>query len=237
MKKDSKGQQVKSFQAWVMQPDLTKTKTIAKVFFQVTNGLFSIYLENHLVEAMAHVGKFGGATLDHYADRLSADRLDDVVEGHAFLLSKYEQFLREQKKRKVIAFKLEVNTMWTEDRPDAIDRHDISFCERPALALTFAVLFQIGDTKRLYDRAHEDGPLKYVGNAGKGDVGTVIDWTEEREAFFTQMRAGLLKAIDRLLDFEISLGKNPQQAIENLMCGGPQLLPAPTASRISNGRA
>lgn len=235
MKRDGKGQQVKSFQAWVMQPDLSKTKIIAKVFFQVTNGLFSIYLQKHLVEAMSHIGKFGGATLDHHADRLSADRLDDVVEGHAFLLSKYEQFLREQKKRKVIAFKLEVNTMWTEDRPDAIDRNDISFCERPALALAFDVLFQIGDTNRLYRRAHEDGPLSYVGNSGKNDIGTVIDWTEEREAFFTQMRAGLLKAIDRLLDFEISLGKNPQKAIESLMGGGPQLLPAPGSKRVGLG--
>lgn len=227
-KRDSRGKQVKSFQAWIPQPSLKREKVVVAVYFQATNGAFSVELPEHIV-SMIEPAKYGdgGARL---SDRLlTSNTMDAVIGAHQSALHRYEELMRQNTKRKVISFKMECNAVyregWIHHRAD-----DISFCGRPALFLDFCVLYEAGG--QLYQLDEED---RLLHRASGWSDGTIIDWTEEREKFFSEMLKGLCGAIERLVEFEIALKQNPGAAIASLM-GSGRLLPAPAPEKVAKKR-
>jgi len=222
MKKESKGQQVKTFQAHIPQPDLTYQKVVEKVYFQASDGMFSIYLQPHIL------GLVSAADLgDRYmhggqwwrSDRITDSQIDSLLAIHRDVLARYTSIVREQTKTKVIVFNFKCNVSSMHHVP----RDDMHFAPRPALALSYAVRFKSNGV--LYKCVDEGDPTS--GLRRSHAEGVEIEWTPEREAFFEAMEQGLISAIDRLLDFEKALKEDAGKAIAQM--SGRPLLPAPTA--------
>lgn len=219
--KKSRGQQVKTFQAHIPQPDLTYEKIVEKVYFQATEGMFSIYPQPHILGLVS--GDAFGERYEHgrhwwRSDRITSDRLDDLLAIHRDVLTRYVSIVTEQTKSKVIVFNFKCNLSAS---IHFIPRQDISFSPSPAMALTYAVRFKSGG--HLYRYVDEDDPASGLRRSGAD--GIEVEWTAEREAFFEAMRSGLIGAIERLQNFEKMLKKDVNTAISQMM--GRPLLPAP----------
>lgn len=227
MKRESKGQRVKTFKAWIPNSDLTKVETQVVVYFNASNGEFSIHQGSHMF----------ATAREHMTSRLTRDRelrihdhmitayvLETIVQGFADICHAYTNAMREALKKKVIRFTFKRNAPWYQDGIPAAS--DISFCGTPAIHFTYEVLHRIGDA--LYEKRDDESNLQYRGSATEarfreGDAIT-IDWTEEREAFFENMQSSLLALIHRVDDFQKNLLVNVDKAIA---ASGPLLLPKP----------
>lgn len=215
MKRDSKGQRVKTFKAFIPDADLKKTETQVVVYFKADNGEFSIYDGAHMfAAARERVQKKTGRELSVFDNRITAYSLNVIVQGFADLSTAYEHEMRETLKKKVIRFTFKCNTKWDGEHQA---KNDISFCGTPAVHIDYEILYQIGD--QLYERVGDEdhSTLHYRGSAKEarfrdGEAVTV-DWTEEREAFFENMRASLVSLIHRVDAFQQNLLVNVDRAI------------------------
>ncbi len=221
-KKESKGQQVKTFQAHIPQPDLTYEKVVEKVYFQASDGMFSIYLQPHIL-GLVSSNAFGDRS-EHgrnwwREDRITASQLDPLIAIHRDVLARYVSIVREEKKTKVIVYKFQCNLRG--GSLDHVPRDDIHFSISPALALTYGIRWKSGEY--LYVYVDEDEPERGLRRSRMD--GIEIEWTAEREAFFEAMQSGLISVIDRLIDFETALKVDAGKAIAQMK--GQALLPAP----------
>jgi hypothetical protein len=214
MKRESKGQRVKTFKAFIPNSDLTRTETQVVVYFKADNGLFYIFDGAHMFNsARDRAKKYSDVgRVSIHADMITDNTLDGIVRGFEAICTAYEHAMREAQKKKVIRFTFKRNTSWDGERPAA---SDISFCGTPAVHFTFEVLYQVGD--QLYYKHADDANLQYRGKVNEarfrdGDAVT-IDWTEEREAFFMNMQASLVSLIHRVDDFQKDLLTNIDKAI------------------------
>lgn len=219
-RRESRGQQVKTFQAHIPQPDLTYEKVIEKVYFQAASGLFSIYLQPHILGLVD--GNAFGDRSEHgrnwwRSDRIVSSQLQPLLDLHRDVLARYTSIVREQTKTKVIVFKFECNLAGSFKH---VPRNDMHFATSPAIALNYAVRWRSGGN--LYTFDEEDPEL---GLQQSHFDGVEIEWTAERETFFEAMKIGLINAIDRLIDFEKALKVNAGKAIAQM--SGRALLPAP----------
>lgn len=227
MKRESKGQQVKTFQAWVPQPDLSKVKAIIKVHFRADAGTFYIYGPDHILPVVEGQQNKGQPYRINKTS-IEASTLAGVLEGYEWAELRYFEILKSEKKQKVIVVNFQCNRSYS-DGPhctkangplDTHVRDDIHFVKSPALHLSYEILWKAGEQ---YYRQHEaDDPLHHA-----HPEGTIIEWTAEREAFFEKMRSGLVHLIDRMIDFERDLASNADLAI-TAMQNGQALLPPPT---------
>lgn len=220
-KRESKGQRVKSFKHWIPQPDLSKKETQVVVYFKANEGAFYIYDGAHLIEACRdetdrwyetrHVTAHGAA--------LRSKLMDNLIEGFEALCKRYEQLLREQGKKRCIRFSFARNRPYVEDSEHK-PRSDISFCGHPAIHFDYELLWRVGDT--LYRQDDPEDALQFAGHVARssglhGETETCVDWTPEREAFFSQMRSSLITLINRIDDFQSDLEKNVTLALQGGM--------------------
>ncbi len=221
MKKESRGQQVKTFQVHYPQPDLTYVKVTEKVYFKADEGTFAIYPPPHILGLVA--GDCFGDRSEHgtrwwRSDRIVSDRLDPILALHRDLLLRYVSIVREERKTKVIVFKFECN--FSGGSLHHVPRNDMHFAASPAIALDYAVRWRSGGHLYKFD---EDDPE--LGLRRSGFDGVEIEWTAEREEFFEAMKAGLVNVIDRMIDFEKALKVDAGKAIAQMKSRA--LLPAP----------
>lgn len=232
-KKESRGQKVKTFKHWIPQPDLSREETQVAVYFKADEGTFYIYHGAHVFEAcqdeagnMYHFDK-----VHMRPTSISGKVMDQVVKAFEAVCNKYEKLLREQGKIRVIRFSFARNRRYVEDSPFK-PASDISFCGSPALHFDYELLWRVGD--KLYRQDAPDFPLQFAGSVARdrglhGEDETCVDWTPEREAFFEQMRNGLITLINRIEDFQSDLAGNIDLAIAS---GGMFLLAAPVKEPV-----
>lgn len=231
MKRESKGQQVKTFQSFQPQPDLSKVKTIIKVYFKAADGGFYIYGPDHMLPVVE--GQCKDKPFRIMQGSIQAATLASVIEGYEWAEFWYFEILKSENKKKVIVFNFAANRRYSEGpyctkSRGPLDTHvrdDIHFIGSPVLHLDYEILWKAGN--RYYKQHEADDPL-----VGASPDGTIIDWTPEREAFFEKMRAGLVYLIDRLIDFEGDLGVNADLAIASLQ-SGQALLPPPDTETLN----
>jgi hypothetical protein len=216
MKRESKGQRVKTFKAWIPNSDLTKTETQVVVYFKADNGLFYIFDGAHMFDAARETAKksIDARGISVHSNMLTDNTLDGIVRGFGAICASYEQEMREALKKKVIRFTFKRNTKWDGEHKPA---DDISFCGTPAIHFTYEILYQVG--KQVYYKSDDkdDAVLQYRGSADearfRGGDAITVDWTEEREAFFANMQASLVALIHRVDDFQKNLLVNVDKAI------------------------
>src|ERR1700733_8516128 len=215
MKRDRKGQRVKTFKYFIPNSDMTSTETQATVFFKPETGMFTIYQGAHMFTAARDKarGKYDSRTLSIFENRVSADRLDDIVRGFEYLCGVYAEEMKNAHKKKVIRFTFKANAPWYTDHEAALS--DISFCGSPAIHFTYEILQQVGD--QVYEQTEEGSKLQYRGSAkearGRSGDAITVDWTEEREEFFKNMQGSLITLIHRVNDFQKDLLTNVDKAI------------------------
>lgn len=220
-KRESKGQRVKTFKAWIPNSDLTKTETQVVVYFKADNGLFYIFDGAHMFAPVRESlgNKYNGDRDTRIHDNMITNNvLDGVIGTFEYICKHYETQMREAQKTKVIRFTFKRNRQWIAEQDEGKNRpgaSDISFCGTPAITFSYEVLFRVGDL--LYYKNGEDGALQYRGRhdeaRGRDGDATTIDWTEEREAFFANMQASLITLICRIEDFHEDLTVNVDRAI------------------------
>lgn len=218
-----KGKQVKTFTAFVPGIDLKKIKTVMAVKFDANSGEFFVRLPNHIAETIR-----GHDIIKNWKVKLSSDneltalRMQDVLDEFESALSLFIVIQRDLQRKKVIAFWFRYNTPM-----ESYTDHDISFCGTPALFIDYEVMWQVAG--RLYHIDDEDPHRILVHGAARHQDGkeTIIEWTEDRELFFANMKSGIIKLIDRLVTFQSALGVNADAAIKQLMQPGQKMLAAP----------
>jgi hypothetical protein len=230
--KSSKGQRVKTFKAYIPQSDLTKKETQVVVYFRADNGLFYIFDGAHMFDPSRDAARtsYDARELSIHANMITSKTLDRIVRGFGDICAIYDNMTRDAAKKKVIRFAFAANAPWYREGEAALS--DIHFCGSPALHLTYEVLYQVGD--HLYTKSNvfgdekEDATLQYRGKATgarfRDGEAVTIDWTEEREAFFENMRGSLIELIRRVSDFNRNLLVNVDHAIA---ANSLLMLPAP----------
>lgn len=226
-KRESKGQQVKTFKHFVMLPSLESEVIIGKVYFQADSGRFAIYLPEHVAAVAASIphneydGRSGLIFNRDQGGYLTHKVIDTVIDGYKGYLTRYEDLLRTQKRRKVIAVTFRQNIRWIKGFHDVRNstdfagygarRGDISFCGAPAIHLTYAVRYEVGG--KLYQVVnHDDGSehMTYAAQEGK-----IIDWTPDRENFFANTVGNIERLIMAMIEFMDDIEGNIDRAIAN----------------------
>lgn len=217
MARDSKGQQVKSFKDRIPQPDQSYADEVTKVYFKVADGRFVIYLPDHIarvVHGCEGLELGGGMKGDA---RVQSVTIDEVLECWEAVKDSYLRTIRLEGAVKVIRYDVRYNDGDRFARFNA--PHKIDGVPAPAVALSYEVLWR--SEGRLY-RGHYSGDnlvLDFEGMAmpsAQFDSKRVIEWTEEREAFFKAVQEGLLRLITQLVDF---MGDNVEANIAALAAG------------------
>ncbi len=243
-KRETKGQQVKTFTTHEPQEDMSYVATSVKVYFK--DDEFTAYLPDHMHQVVENLPLFkeGRQTrsaymqlrLSHAGDCISAKIVDHLVQGYKQILLEYFQHLTNLAAQKVIVVEFKANLPWRRERQDAGDwtfrsgggtavtRNDISFAGFPTVHLSYRILHRAGDT--LYRRVEGNGDqpprMEYVENpflhAGTKDRGRIenriLDWTQEREDFFAETVARLTELGLRMHDFFKDTLTNTTYAIE-----------------------
>jgi len=219
-RRESKGQRVKTFKAYIPNSDLTTTETIVVVHFKADDGFFYIHDGAHMFAPVREAsGKVHDASGTRFHDTWIANNtLDGVVQTFEWICKQYTNQMRDALKSKVIRFTFKRNRPWMKERDESKNRpaaSDISFCGTPAITFSYEVLYRIGD--QLYYKPSENSPLQYRGKdteaRGRDGEAKTIPWTEEREAFFENMRLSLITLITRVEDFTENLEGNIDKAI------------------------
>lgn len=215
-----KGKEVRSFTAFVPQPDLSKSKERVSVRFHADSGDFEILLPGHIALAVAG---HKAARHNFFASlgSVRAPTLAEVEGSFKHCCAAYEEILRTEQRKRVIFVRYQRNRM-VGDPPYRAEQ--IPFALTPALGLDFEVLWSAGG--RLYRQHDADSPLESAGVSEDSREGAhVIDWTPEREAFFERLHNSLCGLIERLDVFMRDAASNVDLAIAAGTAG--LLLPGP----------
>lgn len=234
MAKDSKGKRVKQFKIQIPQLDQGSVEEVMYVYFKADEGSFYIYVPEHIAKVVSEVkmsyDSEGAIYATHHGTVRSAT-MDVCIKGFEQVLSAFRTIMKEANKKKVIriTFKYNISTM-----PDGSFRgynpgNDIGFAGRPALHIMHEVLWQSGN--RLFEQNRPQDALRDVGpvvnrhgRAQYHEGRYVIDWTQEREDFFVNIKSSLEKLIHLMITFTKDLEQDPDRAIA-LMQFGATLLP------------
>lgn len=247
MKKETKGKQVKRFTAHVPPDQLgePKEKLVVPIFFRAADSTFAAYVPDHIAHGVADHPEAPKSW--RRRDQAIVSLLaDDIEPGFEALIKLYEQIQRNAAKRKVIQVHVKANYRggkYSAVGKSGVRLSELSFAPSPALSIWHRILWQVGNG--LYS-AHEDKSgagrlthLSYICAAPKPEAPVqpghipperetfVIDWTPEREAFFDNMREGLLTLIERIA---FMLGGDTSGNVDRLIAGGGLIaLPAPSS--------
>ncbi|GAM00744.1 hypothetical protein [Sphingomonas parapaucimobilis] len=248
-KRESKGQQVKSFKHYVPGPDLIGIETIGKVYFKADDGLFYIYVPEHVTSYMPTIEGYLEGRYNGRAGYVSAPKMDDTIRGYEGVLAAYKRRRENEARVKMIRVEFAANHpergTYTQGRLEGI-----SFTGRPAIFLRHEVVWRVNDglyhiSDREMARAEKEGAIPNM-HWVAAMPGTehyrqstqktfVMDWTEEREAFFVKMHGDMEWLIEACMAM---LFGDTQANVDKLIAGGgfialgsPQApaLPAPNS--------
>lgn len=229
MARISKGQQVKTFKDMIPQPNQSLAPDVTKVYFDVSEGRFRIYVPEHIAVAMRDFTGLRSAS--HGLPAFISDAtLADVMDDWANLKDKYAHLLRREGAVKVIVYTVNAKgPMVSEWSPGKLSRFKFPMGNTlgpgHALLINYEVLYRSGD--RLY-RGHYDGDNLRLQDKGpvpnsrlSYEHTTMIEWSEEREQFFAGLVQGMHNLILQVTEF---LGDGVENNIAALIAGDRQLL-------------
>lgn len=231
MAKESKGQQVKTFQHFEPTADGGHEKRIVKVYFQAKDGRFMIEIPEHISAIYTEIAPpHYGAKIVHYNrdKQIAGSIVNELIEAYTTLCTKYEHWYRNLKKKKIILYTFQKNMSWNKEFHARFPRsyvphgghQEISFTGTPAIHLHYRIAFIVGDS------VYTDGGsnLQYK---CKVEHAKYVDWTEERETFFANTVNNIERLIMAFVEFFDDPEANITKSIEN---GGVMMIapPAPT---------
>lgn len=231
MAKASKGQAVKRFKDTVPQPDQSSVEQITVVYFAAGDGEFRIYVPEHISQALPQ-----DLTTQGYVSTVAEPHVKDatqqgVLTAWTKLKERYLGLLRREGAVKVIRYAVRAQHPGQATYGDRFSFEYSHLGPGVALQLDWEVLWRSGD-RLFYGRYEGDelhlqdkGPVPV--NAYTFEKYRLIEWTEEREAFFQAMKDGLISLIERLIVF---CRGDVETQIAQIMSGAASnpLLPAPT---------
>lgn len=235
MATNSKGKRVKQFRTLIPQLDQSATHEVMHVYFKADEGLFYLYVPEHIAKVVNSIEPNYNSTGAVYANQhgsVRAPMLENCINAFEQVLSEFRTIMKEENKKKVIriTFKYNIDRM-----PDGSFRgynpgNDIGFTGRPALHIMHEVLWQSGN--RLFEQNRPQDALRDVGPATNrfsrlphNEGRYLIDWTQEREDFFAHMKSSLEKLIHLMITFTQELEQDPDRAIAVMQFGATLLPP------------
>jgi hypothetical protein len=238
--KESRGQKVKSFTIYVPGGANVddREKTVMAVYFQAKESMFYAYLPEHIAKAIGH---HPDAPEKLYHGAIRTPLADEVEPGVKAAFDLYEKIQRNTLRKKVLLVDIKANFPGVNRYVVGLDAgrpgfDDISFAFSPALAFTYETYWLVGDCLYRSYKRDKDSDLEEmtyvtkapsVGGSGSGRSKSrfMLDWTEEREQFLSNIHQGLVVLIERLWQL---LSGDTQQNVDRLIAGGGNLmLPAP----------
>lgn len=236
-RKESKGQQVKSFTYYVPLPGGLRDdfeKTTVKVYFQGRDSEFAAYMPDHIVQA---VGQHPDLPTQFYQGKVRSKLADEIEPAYKAVCKLYEKIQKNALRKKVLLVDIKANHPRVNKhaigmQPPEMPRfEDISFALNPALAFTYSVYWLVGDgLYRAYkrDKDSELEEMTYVCKAPGDDERPhaarsrfMIDWTEEREQLLESIHGGLVVLIERLWQL---LSGDTATNVDRLIAGGGRLM-------------
>jgi hypothetical protein len=242
MAKESKGTKVKSFTAHIPTGagDRDHEKIVVPIYFRAKDSTFAAYLPEHIAEGAGKHPEHSPRYRDHEKAVVS-DKADDIEPAFEAMTKLWRRIQQNVAKKKVIQVFVQANARGNRYQNVAqagFVFKEISFVQGPALNIWHRVLWQIGDG--LYnENDYGDGSLprmsytaavsKPDGRPGSTRESFLLDWTQEREDFFDNMREGLLTLIERIA---FMLGGDTGDNVDRMISGGGLLsLPAPAGDQ------
>lgn len=202
MARDTKGSMVSSYKTSIPQPDQTSVEQITKVYFQ--GEFFYIYLPEHIAEAIK--SGYDGLGSNSFGSYIRDRQIAEVKDDFGSICERYLALIQSQGAVKVIRYKFQAkHAGMPVFGSEYTFEHGANLGPGVAMLLDYEVLWRSGT--RLFYGHYEDGELRLQ---DKGPVPNpalswqkdrLIEWTEEREAFFEGMKKGLIGLIDRLIQF------------------------------------
>lgn len=142
------------------------------------------YSGNAIIEEMVKTVRFENQAASE--SQLKAKILDKITE--------YHEYIKQQRKVIVVKFGVGGSVKWspkdeTGSRVGKREFNDVGTIEYEyGLGFDFEVMVEVSAGKKTYHKFKEDGSLGYAksitGNTHRDGKPVVMDWTEEREAFF-----------------------------------------------------
>jgi hypothetical protein len=185
-KRETKGQQVKTFTTHEPQEDMGHVPVSVKVYFK--DDQFWAYLPEHMRQVVENLplfregrhtkSSFMQIRLSNSGDSISGKIVDHVVDGYKQVLLQYFQHLTDLTARKVIKVTFAANLPYSHERHAAGKQHaparggghwvtasDISFVGSPAVHLNYEILWRAGDVLYRKVGGHLMEPrMQYVEN-------------------------------------------------------------------------
>lgn len=231
-KRESKGQQVKTFKHYVPGPDLKGVETIGKVYFRADDGLFYIYVPEHITSYMPTVDHYTGkSSYNGRAGYVTSPVMDEAMRTYQGVLDEYKRRRQDEARVKMIRVEFAANhpgrSQYTQEKLEGI-----SFCGRPAIFLKHEVVWKVNDglyhiSDREMARAEKEGTIPHMtwvcAVPGKEHYQQrtqktfIMDWTEEREAFFVKMHGDMKWLIEACMAM---LFGDTQANVDKLIAGG-----------------
>lgn len=248
------GKIVKHINLSVTQPDLTQVSTKIAVRFS-TDGWFRIDLPEHITAWFkGRTLPFeDSGRLNYHAGELSAKTLESVESALSSSLQLYKGELKDHERVKKLVVTFQANYRGPRKSGGITIEHttmqEISSMgfggafsgsqggNGPALGLGYEVLWQIGDGLYRVHPSHEEGrppQMTRMCSVPKQDRPRhstrsmfILDWTEEREAFFAHATENMNVLIFRIA--QLLLGDTTSNVDRLIATGGGMLaLPSPS---------
>lgn len=233
-KRDSKGQQVKSFKHFIPLPNSKLEEAVVKVYFQAAEGQFVIFLPEHIaavasgLPSLENVYEANGA--QRYRGEIRGAAIDPVIAAYKHTLASYKKWTMTLQREKVIGINFKHNIRWIKGFHDVRNSRnfagyasrsgEISFVGNPAIHLKYEILWRVdGKLYRLHNEGREDEYMDYYSG---GEASHVIPWTAEREAFFANTVGNIERLIMAMIEFFDDIEGNVAKAIAGK---GPLALP------------
>lgn len=221
MAKDSKGQRVKSWKELVYDAELQTTYEVIQVYFKADHGKFFIYPPTHYVEALPSMDLNGAYFSAGERGDIYGMTLDAVVDGFKTVTEKYKELVKQQKKIKIIVIYLHYQSKKHPQGYGSETSFRDNHIQAPALHFDYELGWDVNGT--LYRWNGDDG--KHLHRRGQTKSHKTVEWTPEREEFFSRMKAGLQGLVDMLVGFFGNLEKDPDQAIAAFLSKNMLLAP------------
>lgn len=244
MKRESKGQQVKTFKHNEPQPDQSLKEVVGKVYFDAKTGLFSVYVPAHIAAARGAFMEASELHRDAGAsflrdDRITAKRMDDVIDFYQGVRHRYAELMKAQQQTKVIHVRYVSALPWRQGNKEHREVYRKNERNRgwgtipaPGLSMQYETLFESAGKvyKEIIHEAGGDRPAsRHLEYKGAVKDFTLIQWTQEREDFFAAVCDKLEQLVMRIDIFMHDLPGNTDLAIADMR--GILALPAPEAKK------
>lgn len=247
-KRESKGQQVKTFKHYEPQPHGNPIEVIGKVYLR--NGdTFVIYMPEHIADMTEALPIYAAQSASQVRYRIYSTKreitspvADEVMTAYARLLREYTEATNLANATKVIIVTFNKNLPYRDDRPHIFTSSsgtlaggfggDISFSQPPAISLQMDILWRNGDKLfRRHEPHYKDeqprlvsaGSIPVVDRYNKSRA--MLDWTQEREDFLRGTINKITELGFLLTDFFGDLETNITYALTQ--GGGNLALPPP----------